>query len=394
MMSLRNKALGISIIAMGLSSVAAAESKFEVYGFAQLDYIQDFNRVDPTWQDTLRPSRLPTSPGAFGSDGQAMLSVKQSRLGVNASTPVGGNTLSTKFEFDFFGVGVDAGQTTIRLRHAYGQWGDWLAGQTNSLFMDGDIFPNVIDYWGPIGMAFYRNPQIRWTAMHDGHQSFAIALERPGDDVDPGQLRTIDPDVVANAQKDDKYPDLTAQWKMTGDWGHFQIAGMVRQIGFETKTAPHEPSDRKTGWGADITGSVKMATGKLMLGVVTGEGIASYMNDGGSDMGPEGTPGDISAKVIPLTGFLIYYDHNWNDKLTTTLGYSQSEVQNSSLQTDDTFKRGQYASINLLSTPVKNFMYGAEYLWGSRMSKDDSTTHDQRIQISMKYSFSSLDFFK
>ena len=61
-----------------------------------------------------------------------------------------------------YGIGVDAGQTTIRLRHAYGRWGPILAGQTNSLFMDGDLFPNVVDYWGPAGMVFVRNPQIRF----------------------------------------------------------------------------------------------------------------------------------------------------------------------------------------------------------------------------------------
>ncbi len=42
------------------------------------------------------------------------------------------------------------GQTTIRLRHAYGELGQFLAGQTNSLFMDIDVFPNTIDYWGAL----------------------------------------------------------------------------------------------------------------------------------------------------------------------------------------------------------------------------------------------------
>jgi len=29
--------------------------------------------------------------------------------------------------------------------------------------MDIDVFPNTIDYWGPSGMVFYRNVQMRWT---------------------------------------------------------------------------------------------------------------------------------------------------------------------------------------------------------------------------------------
>src|SRR5581483_1256799 len=54
---------------------------FEVYGFAQADYIQDFNRVDPAWDATLRPSRIPTTDGKFGSDGQSIISVRQTRFG-------------------------------------------------------------------------------------------------------------------------------------------------------------------------------------------------------------------------------------------------------------------------------------------------------------------------
>ena len=60
--------------------------------------------------------------------------------------PLRWGIFKTKFEFDMFGVGSDEGKTTIRLRHAYGELGQFLAGQTNSLFMDIDVFPNTIDY--------------------------------------------------------------------------------------------------------------------------------------------------------------------------------------------------------------------------------------------------------
>ena len=60
------------------------------------------------------------------------------------------------------GVGRDAGLTTIRLRHAWGQWKQIGGGQTNSQFMDGDVFPNTVEYWGPNGMLFVRNPQVFW----------------------------------------------------------------------------------------------------------------------------------------------------------------------------------------------------------------------------------------
>ena len=43
--------------------------------------------------------------------------VRQTRFGVKTARRRRGD-LTAKFEFDMFGTGVDAGQTTIRLRHA------------------------------------------------------------------------------------------------------------------------------------------------------------------------------------------------------------------------------------------------------------------------------------
>src|SRR6185312_5760007 len=133
---------------------------FEVYGFAQGDYIQDFRRVNPDWQDTLRPSKIATPEGIYGANGQASLSPKQSRLGVQGTVPVDGGIYFMS-EFDWFGVESTPGKITPRLRHAFGEWGPWLGGITNSLFMDVDVFPNIIDYWGPCGMAFLRTTQLR-----------------------------------------------------------------------------------------------------------------------------------------------------------------------------------------------------------------------------------------
>ena len=222
------------------AAVATAEQQhedeggasMEIYGFAQMDLIHDFNRMDPNWEDAFRPSRIPTSEGAFGSDGQSSASVKQSRLGVAGSMPTGTgkSPLDYKFEFDLFGVGADEGQTTFRLRHAYGEWGPVLAGQTHSLFMDINVFPNTIDYWGPSGMVFLRNPQLRWTPWRGDAAYFALGLEKPNSDVDPGLIYQSDPALGANIQGQETYPDLTARWRTAGDWGHFQAAGILRSI--------------------------------------------------------------------------------------------------------------------------------------------------------------------
>lgn len=377
----------------------------EIYGFAQADYIQDFNRVDPDWDATLRPSKIPTTQGTFGDNGQSIISVRQSRFGVKGHQEVAGQDLTFKFEFDLFGVGDDAGQTTFRLRHAYGAWGPILAGQTNSLFMDGDTFPNTIDYWGPIGMVFLRNPQVRYT-YKAGSNEFAIAIEKPGNDIDPGNIRRIDPELGANIRGDEKWPDLTAHWRYDDGWGHVQLAGILRKVGFETVgTLNNEPKDSKMGWGINGSASFKVWNkDRLHLSAVYGEGIASYMNDGGTDLGPKvseivvpptGPPVlRLRPDVVPLLGLMAYYDHYWNDQLSTSIGWSMNKLDNLSFQAADAFQTGQYASVNLLYTPDPRLLMGAEFLWGEREDKNGNKGDDMRLQVSFKYSFSTVDFFK
>ena len=140
---------------------AQPKSTFEIYGFAMLDMGYDFKQINPNWYDTMRVTKLPTFADQYGQDGSTWAGVRQSRLGFRSSTPTKLGDLKTTFEFELFGTGVDEGQTTFRLRHAYGELGKFGAGQYWSPFMDPDVFPNSLEYWGPTGMVFFRNVQLR-----------------------------------------------------------------------------------------------------------------------------------------------------------------------------------------------------------------------------------------
>src|SRR5262249_13606607 len=232
-----------------------------------------------------------------------------------------------------FGQGVNEGETTFHLLNLYGQWGPLLAGQANTVFMDPDTFPNVIDYWGPPGMVYVRNPQIRYTHMM-GANEIAVAFEEAANDIDPGNIRVIDPALGFNLQGNQKFPDLTAHYRYNADWGHIQVGGILRSIGFETlNTVNNAPKGDDIGWGINVSGNWKAsATDTLHLSVVFGEGIASYMNDGGVDLGPKGEPGHLTGESVPLVGFVGYYDHSWNEHWTSSFGYSRTEVDNTSFQ--------------------------------------------------------------
>jgi hypothetical protein len=385
-------------------STTPKEHNLEVYGFVQLDAIQDFNRVNPDWEATLRPSRIPTMPDQFGRGGQSIFSVRQSRLGVKANGILGDKPYEAKFEFDLYGTGVDAGQTTMRVRHVYASWGPFLAGQTNSLFMDGDVFPNVIDYWGPAGMVFLRTPQIRWTFVNKNGWKAAVGLEHATNDIDAGNLRLIDEDIAGSIRNDEKMPDITAQVRYQGKWGHVQLAGILRRLGYETPgTEGSQPRGHRTGWGVDLTSSFNVALATLRLGAVYGRGIASYMNDGGMDFAPsvDVIPDEEAgrlvlvprAEAVKLFGMTAYVDFNWSKKWTSALGYSYDVVDNTNFQDGSAFHRGQYASVNLLWHPYDKIFTGAELLWGKRTDNSGDSGKDVRLQYSFHWDFSSKNLW-
>src|SRR5678816_2882631 len=125
------------------------ESTFTIYGFAMLDAGYQFKQNDPDWFDVIRPVKLPAFEDQFAPDGKTYFGVRQSRLGVKSTTPTKYGELKTQFEFELFGTGVDAGQTTFRLRHAYGELGQFGAGQQWTVFGDVDTYPNTIAYGRP-----------------------------------------------------------------------------------------------------------------------------------------------------------------------------------------------------------------------------------------------------
>jgi hypothetical protein len=117
------------------------------------------------------------------------------------------------------------------------------------------------------------------------------------------------------------------------------------------------------------------------------------MNDGGMDIAPtsppEGPPTaeTIASEAVPLTGALAYYDHYWNSSWSSSIGYSLTQVANTSLQNTNAFHKGQYASTNLLWYPADKVMIGVELMWGKKTNNDGTTGDDVRFQFSAKYNF-------
>jgi len=386
-------ALAAAIPAARAQATDDAKAKISLYGFAMLDMGIDFGQNDPDWFDVMRPTKLPAFNDQFGKDGNFYSGVRQSRLGVKSWVPTKLGELYTVFEFELFGTGVDAGQTTFRLRHAYGQLGHFGAGQTWSPFMDPDVFPNSIEYWGPNGMVFFRNVQVRWMPLMGDH-ALTFALERPGASGDQGSVAgRIE---LSGIQARFPVPDVSAQYRWTAGWGHLQVAGIFREIKWDDLIAntpghAYDLSGSELGWGFNVSTNVKFNKNTLRASLVYGEGIENYMNDAPVDVGIEthiGSPLNIDGKALPVLGLVAFYDCTWNDKWTSSFGYSRVDISNSDLQAADAFKTGQYALANALYTPIKDLMFGPELQWGKRENNSDGfSVDDLRVQFSVKYNF-------
>ncbi len=360
------------------------EARLEISGKVQLDFIYDFDRVDPDWNATLRPSTIPVNcPGdpGCGEDGETVFSVRQTSLGFKAFVPTTAGELKAEVSFDLFSTG--GGQTSARLLNAWGALGNRIGlGQYYTLFMNQDAFPNVVDYWGPNGMVFVRNPQIRYLAYEKEGLKLAFSLEAPNAAIDTGKVADIDP--ALNVRSHTQWPDAVGKLSWDQDWGHFQVAGVLRSVGFET-LGDDVDSDEELGWGVNVSGWLKVGAKNRLIGqVVYGEGIASYMNDGGVDLAPSSS---LKAETVKTLGAFVYYDHYWNDKWSSSVGASIHRQDNTGGQLPTAYKEGLYASANILWYPAKNVLTGVEFLWGRLEQNDGESGDDFRVQFSGQYKY-------
>lgn len=381
---------GAPVVSVGTRGEDAApeagKARVEFYGQAMVDAIQDFKRMNPDWNATLRPSQIPVvCPGSAGcgEDGATVFSVRQSSLGFRAFIPTGIGLLKTDLSFDLFG---SDGSTSIHWLNAWAEIGAFGVGQTYSNFMDIDVFPNTIDYWGPSGMVFVRNPQLRWTPYAKDGVTWALSLEAPNSAIDTGKISEVAPEFGAGFTGWNRLPDAVASVRLDRDWGHVKAAAILRQVGYQnTLTTDGNPSGHETGYGLNLAGAFKiLGKDQFNWQVAAGRAIASYMNDGGVDLAPgQG----LRAETVPSLGWLAYFNHYWTDKWSTALGFSQHQQNNTDGQTGTAFRRGSYGNVNLLYAPATNVLTGLEFVWGELQTKDGASATDYRLQFSTKVTF-------
>jgi hypothetical protein len=366
--------------------------RIEFFGQLVTDAIHDFNAVNPDFFDVLRPTQLPAFEDEFGRSNHSFFSVRPTRFGVRTTLPTDAGEVKGIFDWDLFGSGVNRGRTTFNLVRAYAEWGKFGAGQFDSPFMDIDVFPNTLEYWGPTGIVFFRNIQLRYMPIQ-GDSRVTIAIERPGASADRGDLDDhID---LAGVVGRFPVPNLSANGRLARKWGYVQLGGLLRWIFWDDliRNDTLDLGGHLTAWG--LSGSSKLETNKtdaVKLEITYGRGIQDYMDapfDVGIRLHTENRVVFARAVTLPVFSGLLFYDHTWNEKLTSSIGWSGLRVDNSSGQSPLAYHAGQYAVINLLYSPASDVMLGGEFQWGRRTNAFDGfKPNDFRIQLTARFNYS------
>ena len=326
------------------------------------------------------PSTIPVGgAGADGGDPYADFHAQFSRFGLGVDhVTANGDKLKGYVEADFFGGGSNAlaGNETatntyaVTLRHAYVSWNNWLAGQTWSNFMDVAALPDAVDFVGPTdGTVFVRQAQVRYTKG-----PWSVSIENP--------QTTVTPYLSSGARfnsGDNVAPDITARWLTKGDWGHFTVAGLVRQFKWLEET--------ETGAALSVSGKFNLgANDDIRWAVNGGSGIGRYLAFGiGSDVVVDANGG---LQALDGYGGFVAWRHAFSPKVRTNLMYAASHFDNDTGITGfGVTERTQSFHANLIYSPFPKLDVGAEISYGQRSLEDDREGDLKRLHTSIKYSF-------
>ena len=370
--------------------------RMEVYGFVMVDGGFNFDQMNPQWFDVARPTQLPSYKNEYGTNGNIFFSVRQTRLGFNFYDVAPKSEIHGRFEFDLFGVGANVGETTFHLRQAYIEYKRWTVGQTWSPFINPDVAPITLDFWGPTGMVFYRNIQLRYSAIRNQHHLLNLALERPGATADEGIYQGYIG--LQNVKPLFRYPDFSVEYRRMYSKGFLEVAGILREIGWrDIADDGYDLNGDALARGATISSVYQVTKNNTFKAqILYGCGIESCMNDAPADIGVREIGDSLSNRplegyALPTFGYFLALEHSWNNKLSSSFAYSNVIIKNSATSLPGTFREGSYAMANLLYYPTEHLMCGVEFQYAYRQNQavlnDFIESSMRKIQVSIRYDF-------
>lgn len=365
------------------------ETQFEFGGFVQLDammsdYSDGSSATAGLGEDFLVPSTIPVG----GESGSAKFHAhaKTSRLFMKTHTALGRGHVNTLLEFD--AVGSVQGDERIsngfasNLRHAFVDWHidesrSLLAGQTWSTFFNVGALPELLDFVGPVGTIFVRQPQVRYTHKFGGG-NIQVSAENPASSLYNGSKHPYD---------DNRAPDFIVRYNNSLEDFSYSVASMSRELAYEDVGS----KDSVRGYGISVAGKYQLGRDDIRIMLSSGNAMGRYMGLNGYRNGVIEPDGKI--KPIDQHGGFIALRHFWNDQWRSNLVLSASRASNPDSVADTDAASYQSAHVNLLYSPVPRMSLGGEYILARKEVENvsgalsDTRGDVQRLQFSVKYDF-------
>ncbi|HYO51670.1 DcaP family trimeric outer membrane transporter [Archangium sp.] len=386
----------------GSIRVPGTELSLRPYGFAELNWIHDFETDNSDIDYATFAPYLPLNGTPEGNrKGRDYFTGRTSRIGLEAGLPTRFGMLGAKIEGDFnneprtgdtaqYGSPrnvITQQQTSsygFRLRHAYGQFGGLLIGQTWSTFMDVDNFPETVDFNGPVGGTIVRQPQIRFSYATPSAGTFTAALENSSSYV-------LDDEGAVMASSLSRFPDIIVRWDKGFQGGALSVRAMTQEL--RVKDGEDVEATRR-GWGAAASALVKIrGSDFLTLAVTGGEGIGRYLNY------IEGAFYDAGADRIQIEraiGFVVGYQLKPADWVRINFAYGMTRnfdnAYTEAIEANglDTGRFGinrwvQQAHVGPIFTPMKGVDLGLEAIWARRKTLIGETGDMARLNFMARY---------
>lgn len=381
------------IVLLALPTISGAAPQIKVGGYVKLDALYQTGATD----DAAPNPRVTPLDGTADSNRQEFLfDAKESRLNFNITDEVEGVKLRGFVEFDFEGGGGNPSTTNShrpRLRHAFAQGTirnglSLLAGQTWSTFTNSAFFANTIDFNGPAGQVFSRQPQIRLGYPLTPTLTLEVAAEQPS-----FQSRNDGSSAAAATTFTSNTKQVVPQFVGRVAWADPRVSAEVAATAGlnKFKFASGVTEDEVT-WG--VQGSVKVPLGPLTLQghVHYLDGINRYANGDFPDAILVTTAG--AEEVVNLTslGFFAGGSYRVTERTTLNAFYGWEEIDDEAAKgfgSPTTFDNETLQSIhvNVMHDIIQNWRVGLEWQYNSRELFTGTDGDINKIHLAFWYFF-------
>lgn len=361
----------------------APGTTFEFGGYVKLDAMYDFEEAGGFSIDGSgsQPGGALSGP----NDGGFFMQVRESRFFLKSTTQTDTGPVSALIEVDFFtatGNELISNSTSPRLRLAYGTWNGILAGQNWSLFHPIAFTPPQINFSGPAGTVFLRQPQVRYTfpkmETTAGTFTFAASLENSENSA-RFQSGALAAPTAGGEPKTDQLPDFLAGV----DWTN----GVQRARGVVMLTELNSPtsSDSEIGYGVSLAFASPLWAGSDLRALFNyGDGIGRYIQHG------VGLAGIIDAatgnlETIESWGGALSLSQKLTDTVSVAVVGGHYRVEDRFAGTD--LKQLNTGAVTLFYNPNPKVTIGTQLLWTRGEIDNGDSNEFYRWQTSLQFRF-------